>query len=245
SPQAAEWQKAAGGNMQFEVASIKLADPDKFTPPTFALDFLDSFNGTNPHGRFFAVFPLAVYIEFAYKLWPSQELREAMLAHLANWVSTDKYAINARSEGNPTKNQMRLMLQSLLADRFKLAVHFQRRETLVLALVLDNPGKTGAKLNSHSDDVPCDVSKVTSDTLVPVCGHAEAIPKPNNSLLMSGRNLTMNQIAGIFSYLSADFAHPLVDQTGLAGRFDFTLEWTRESNKPGPAPANPGLTIQE
>src|SRR5262249_13880938 len=72
SPQAAEWQKAAGGNMQFEVASIKLADPDKFTPPTFALDFLDSFNGTNPHGRFFAVFSLAVYIEFAYKLWPSQ-----------------------------------------------------------------------------------------------------------------------------------------------------------------------------
>src|SRR5262245_22413973 len=140
---------------------------------------------------------------------------------------------------------MRLMLQSLLADRFNLAVHFDRRETPALALVLDKPATTGAELNPHSDDVPCDVSKVTSDTLVPVCGHAEAIPKPNNSLLMSGRNLTMNQIAGILSYLSADFAHPLVDQTGLAERFDFTLEWTRESNNPGLAPTNPGPTIHE
>jgi uncharacterized protein (TIGR03435 family) len=144
----------------FEVASIKLGNPGKFTRPNFALDFNDIFSGANPHGRFFAEFPLAVYVEFAYKLWPSQELREAMLAHLPKWVSADKYAINAVAEGNPTKDQMRLMLQSLLADRFKLTVHFERQETPVLALVLDKPGKTGAKLYPHSDDVPCDVSRL-------------------------------------------------------------------------------------
>jgi hypothetical protein len=87
----------------FEVASIKLGNQGKFTRPNFALDFNDLFSGANPHGRFFAEFPLAVYVEFAYKLWPSQELREAMLAHLPKWVSTDKYAINAVAEGNPTK----------------------------------------------------------------------------------------------------------------------------------------------
>jgi bla regulator protein blaR1 len=182
--------------LAFEVASIKLANPDKFTPPNFALDFLDSFSGPNPHGRLIAQFPLEIYVKFAYKVWPSQELREAMLAHVPKWVSTDHYAINALAEGNPTKDQMRLMLQSLLAERFKLAVHFERREASVFALVVDKPGKTGSKLNPHSDNVPCDVSKLTSDTLVPICGHAEVMPKPNNSLLMSGRNLTMNQIAG-------------------------------------------------
>jgi bla regulator protein BlaR1 len=227
----------------FEVASIKLADPNKFTPPNFALDFNDLFSGANPHGRFFAEFPLAVYVEFAYKPWPSQELREAMLVHVPKWVSTHRYAINARAEGNPTKDQMRLMMQSLLADRFKLTAHFERREISVLALVLDKPGKTGVKLNPHSDDVPCDVSKLTSETLVPVCGHAERMPKPNNSLLMSGRDMTMNQIAATLSYLSADFSHPVVDQTGLDGRFDFTLEYTRESNNA--ALADLGTTIRE
>jgi hypothetical protein len=40
-----EWQKAAGGKQSFDVASIKRADPDKFTPPNFALDALNSFVG--------------------------------------------------------------------------------------------------------------------------------------------------------------------------------------------------------
>jgi bla regulator protein blaR1 len=239
------WRSAVAQNepLAFEVASIKLANPDKFTPPNFALDFLDSFSGQNPHGRLIGQFPLEVYVKFAYKVWPSQELRETMLAHVPKWVSTDEYAINAKAEGNPTKDQMRLMMQSLLADRFKLAIHSERRETSVLALVLDKPGKTGAKLNPHSDDVPCGVSKLTGDTLVPVCGHAEVMPKPYNSLLMSGRDMTMNQIAGTLSAFSADFAHPVVDQTGLDGRFDFTLEWTRRSNNA--ALADPGTTIQE
>ena len=54
---------------RFEVASIKLADPDKFTPPNFALNFQDSFPpDPNPHGRLIAQFPLEIYIYFAYKL---------------------------------------------------------------------------------------------------------------------------------------------------------------------------------
>jgi bla regulator protein BlaR1 len=221
-----------------------LADASKFTPPNFALDFLDSFSGQNPHGRLIAQFPLEVYVKFAYKIWPSQELIEAMLAHVPKWVSTDHYAINARAEeDNPSKDEMRVMMQSLLADRFKLAVHSERRETPVLALILDKPGKTGAKLNPHSDNVPCDVSKLTSDMLMPVCGHAEVMPKPNNSLLKSGRNMTLNQIAGELSALSREFAHPVVDQTGLGGQFDFTLEWTRQSNNA--VLADPGTTIQE
>jgi hypothetical protein len=54
STQVPEWQKAAGGKRSFEVASIKPATPGKFTPSNFTLDFLDSFAGNNPHGRFVA-----------------------------------------------------------------------------------------------------------------------------------------------------------------------------------------------
>jgi uncharacterized protein (TIGR03435 family) len=244
SRQVPEWQKAAGSKLSFEVASIKLADPATSTPFIFPLDYSDFFGVANPHGRFVAQVPLAAYIAFAYRLWPAQEIRDAMLAHLPKWADTDQYVINALAAGSPSKDQMRLMTQSLLADRFKLTVHFERQEFSVQALVLDNPGKTGAKLNPHTDGVPCDVSQITSDVFVPLCGHVQAVNRPDNSVLMAGRNLTMNEIAATLSQLTGYFTHPVVDQTGLAGRFDFTLQWTRESNIPGP-PDPQGSTMRD
>jgi bla regulator protein BlaR1 len=242
SPQVLEWQKAAGGKLSFEVASVKQGNPEKFTPPNFALDFLDSFGGANPHGRFVAQFPLQAYVGFAYKLFSySQEQKDAMLAHVPKWVSTDQYVINAQAEGNPTKDQMRLMMQSLLADRFKLVVHFERQEVPVLALVLDKPGKTGAKLYPHSSGLACDVP---TDVFPRVCDEILAIGRPNNSILMGSRNLTMAQIAAALT-AAGRLARPVVDETGLGGRFDFTLEWIRESNNSGPADLQEGTTFQE
>jgi bla regulator protein BlaR1 len=244
--QAPEWQKAAGGKLSFEVASIKPGNPETFTPPNFALDYLDTFGGAKPHGRFVAEFPLETYIAFAYKLLPrSQEQKDAMLANVPKWVSTDKYAINAEAEGDPTKDQMRLMMQSLLADRFKLAVHFERQEVPVLALVLDKPGKTGAKLYSHSNGPACDVPS----TVFPiVCDQLLAIGRPNSAVMMGSRNMTMAQIAASL-IATGEVTRPVVDQTGLDGRFDFTVEWTREPKTPVPAtevqPDLPGTTFQQ
>jgi hypothetical protein len=56
SPQVPEWQKAAGGKLSFEVASIKQGKPGTFTPPNFALNNSDSFGGASPHGHFVAGF---------------------------------------------------------------------------------------------------------------------------------------------------------------------------------------------
>jgi uncharacterized protein (TIGR03435 family) len=244
STQVPEWQQSAGGKRSFEVASIKLANPDKFTPPNFALDFLDSFGGPNPHGRFVAQFPLRVYVGFAYKLFPySQERNDAMLAHVPKWVTTDQYAVNAQAEGEPSKDQMRLMMQSLLAERFKLAVHFERLEVPVIALVLDKPGRTGAKLIPHSNGVPCYVLP-PSDVFPPVCYVISAMGRPNNSVLMGSRNVTLAQLAASLS-AAGRLARPVVDQTGLDGYFDFTLEWTRDSNDPAPADLQEGTMFQE
>jgi uncharacterized protein (TIGR03435 family) len=224
-----DWQKAAGGQMSFDVASIKLADPNKFIPPNFALDYLDSFNGENPHGRFVAQFPLEIYVYFAYKLpnYPRRQ-RDAMLAHVPKWALSDRYAINADAEGNPTKDQMRLMLQSLLADRFKLAAHFERQEVRTLALVLDRPGKTGAKLYPHSNGPPCEVPSG-----VFACNAISGIFKPNNVISFGGRDVTMAQIAAALSgppRLTLEL--PMVDQTGLGGRFDFSVEFTLDPTAP-------------
>lgn len=136
------WQTAAGGKLEFAVASVKPSKVPKV--PTFPLDSRDA---RTPRGRFSAGLTLQTYITFAYKLEPFRA--EAAFAQLPKSVSADFYQIEARAEGSPTKDQMRLMMQSLLADRFKLAVHFETQEVAVFALALAKPGKTGPKLRPH------------------------------------------------------------------------------------------------
>jgi bla regulator protein blaR1 len=235
-----EWQTAAGGKMSFDVASIRPIKPGDFTPPTFPLSSDDAYTTTG--GIFTADFPLTVYIEFAYKLRLSGEERDAMLAHLPKWVSTDNFEIHARTGENatatrePTKDQMRLMMQSLLADRFKLAIHFETRQTPVLALILVKPGKLGPSLRPHADGPACDpnakLSIPTTDSVFPpICDAYMLKQTPDHILLAGSRNTTMELVAASLPTL-AKLGRPVVDQTGLTGRYDFTLRWTPESDSP-------------
>jgi bla regulator protein blaR1 len=121
-PDIPDWQKAAGGKMAFDVACVKLTKPGSFVLPSF---WLNDGDAKPPGGRFRGSFPVAVYINFAYKL-DGYELKE-MSEHLPKWAN-HSYLIEAKADGNPTMDQMRLMMQSLLADRFKLRVHFESRE---------------------------------------------------------------------------------------------------------------------
>jgi bla regulator protein blaR1 len=234
-----DWQKAAGGKMSFDVASIRQSKPGTFTGPNFGLNTSDSYEAADPGGRLIADSPLAVYIEFACKIKLTDEQGYSMLAQLPKWVSTDNFEINAKAEGNPTKDQMRLMMQSLLADRFKLAIHFETQHIPVLALILDKPGKTGPKLRPHSEGPPCEVPAVLKEidpsskdfVYPPICNLVTARPKGNHGMLMGTRNATMKQIADAIASVG-DQGRPVVDQTRLRGRFDFTLEWTPDANSP-------------
>ena len=79
-----------------------------------------------------------------------------MFAHLPNWTKTDNFLIDARGPEDSTRDQMRLMVQSVLADRFNLKVHFEQPETPVLVMTLAQPGKPGPNLHLHSQGPPCD-----------------------------------------------------------------------------------------
>ena len=150
-----QWQTVAGGKMEFEVASVRQNLSGKFTSPNFPLDPGNAYATTG--GRFSADFGVITYITFAYKLSLTQEQRQAMIANLPKWVANDRFTIQAKAaNGNPTKDQMRLMMQSLLADRFQLAIHFETQQMPVLAMALVRAGKTGPKLKPHSEGLPCD-----------------------------------------------------------------------------------------
>jgi uncharacterized protein (TIGR03435 family) len=236
-----EWQKKAGGRMSFEVASIK-RDTGNFRSPNFPFDPGDAYAETG--GRLSADFSLMTYITFAYKLSPTQEQRQAMIAHLPKWIAEDRFNIQAKAvEGNPTKDQMRLMMQALLADRFKLAVHFETQEGPALALVLVKPGKLGPKLRPHSEGPSCDAPPPPG-VFPPKC-HLMAMQVDQTATIGSSRDTTIVLIAGVLPAWG-QLARPVVDRTGLSGSFDFTLEWSETAPPtPGePAPDTQGTSFQ-
>jgi uncharacterized protein (TIGR03435 family) len=211
--------QTAASKMSFEAASVGQSKPG--TPGGTGVE----------NNRFAANSTLAGYIVYAWDLMPSREQYDSMFARVPKWVSTDSFEIQAVAEGNPTKDQMLLMVRSLLADRFRLQVHTVSAEAAVIALILDKPGTTGPKLRPHSEGQPCDVHSASPTHAVgvfpPVCESVVAVDTPHGAIMLAARNTTMKQIATFVSSLG-QLDRPVVDKTGLSGRFDFTLEYTRE-----------------
>jgi uncharacterized protein (TIGR03435 family) len=231
-----DWQTAAGGKMAFEAASVK--ESQMFKPSSFPLDPSNTYV---PGGSFSASVPLFVYISFAYKLPSDQVQKLVTQAHLPAWIRDGPpfFAIEARTAGRPTKDQMRLMMQALLADRFKLAAHFDTAEGPVFALTLVKPGQTGPKLRSHSQVPPCPDSFSIAppprpgEVFTPACGYPQMVPGKNGTRLVVARDLTMALLAdAISSYgsMAGEVDRPVVDKAGLEGTFDFTVEWTPSEN---------------
>ena len=232
APHSLDWQKDAGGKQQFEVASIRPTppeiDPSRPTePPNFPISNDDSYT-VGPNDSFIADFSLVAYIQFAYKLRLSPDQMKVMLADAPKWVNDQNYEIHAKASGPVTKDQLRMMMQSLLADRFKLAVHFESREASVLALTLAKPGKLGPNLHPHADGPPCDHP---DDKVFPSTCYVDARTRVEGGLLKEGsRDNSMEVICRILTSVGR-LNHPLVNQTGLSGNYDFVVEWVpRASN---------------
>lgn len=240
--------------MQFEVASVRVDNSGEFKAPSFPLSFDDSFTDTG--GLFRADFPVIVYIQFAYKLALTREQTNAVLDKFPGWARSDKFLIEARADGHPTKDQYRLMMQSLLADRFGLKLHFEPRESPVFELIQIKPGKLGPKLKPHSEGPPCegstfDTAKAPAEAKVslPMCGAFAARELGDGNVLVVSRNTTMELLAAMLGP-GGDVGRPVVDKTGVTGRYDISLQYsmaaTRAARSASPdAPTPTGTPILE
>ena len=256
SPSIPQGQSAAGGKMSFEVASIRQSKPGAELSNNGELDFSDAYPSTG--GLLTTTSDLLGYIIFAYKIVDASQI-PSLVGQLPRWAQTDEFEIHARSENHyPTKDQMRLMMQSLLADRFKLTIHLETRQLPVYALVLDKPGKPGSQLQPHLEDVPCtDPNKPSPASPVSeppsFCGAVQSWPV-NNQRHFRMMNVTMEQIAAFFAVMGAGQGgldrRPMLDQTGLSGKFDFNIEFLPELNgsrstNADAMPEAPGPTFTE
>jgi len=227
------WQTAAGGKLSFDVASVKqnkTKDKASMNVDPTPGDYF------TPTGGLYVArnVGLAEFVMFAYKLTLKQL---ATFEDEFPWSLDDHFDIEARADGNPTKDQYRLMMQSLLADRFKLAVHFETREVPVYALVFVTPGKLGPRLRLHRPDDPLCATNGTT----PTAGHgtvdSDGFPASVCAALVrmdpsapglvkgGGRNVPMKLITGNMAG-SGVVDRPVVDETGIQGNVDFTLERT-------------------
>jgi uncharacterized protein (TIGR03435 family) len=137
------------------------------------------------------------------------------------------------------------MLQSLLAERFQLVVHRESKELPIYTLVMArSDGKPGPQLHASATDCAALMSAMRGRG-----GPPPAPPAPGErmpcSLRMFPGSLSggASTIAQLTNVLARFVSRTVVDQTGLAGAFDFDLQWTpdqmpqgREERPPGAPP---------
>jgi uncharacterized protein (TIGR03435 family) len=184
--------QAAAKAPPFEVASIKLATP--FAPRPGRLG---SVNVVMTPGRLIARNAnLKELIRDAYSLDDYQVFGGP------TWMSSARFDVEARAVGNPNREQLLLMLQTLLRERCKLATHHESKELAIYALVLDENGPKFHPLEAAEQEC------------YPMCRE----PAPLNRL----RQRDVPSLARFLTRLGAD--KPVIDRTGLAGTFKIELD---------------------
>jgi uncharacterized protein (TIGR03435 family) len=141
----------------------------------------------------------------------ANDLQARQIIGAPEWVESEKYDVagQLQGEGQPNQRQLKAMIRNLLEDRLKLSTHRESRVLPVYTLVV---GETGPKLTKNDTN-----------------------PNGLPSLLFRGfgvlpaLNASMSDLAGVMQAAVLD--RPVVDRTGLAGRFDFTLTWTPDESQ--------------
>jgi uncharacterized protein (TIGR03435 family) len=201
---------------QFEVASIKPAAPDargmgvRFSPG-------GRVNITN--------MPLKELIVIAWRIQPFQ------ISGGPPWLESAHFDISAKPETKPKQSELPLLLQSLLEDRFQLAFHRENKEMPIYGLVLARKdGKLGPNL-VESKEGTCTQPDPTRPPPPPAPGQPP--PRICGGMMMglSRLNAVGVPVANLAPMLSRMLGRTVVDQTGLTGKFDISMEWVPDETQ--------------
>lgn len=186
---------AANANPTFEVATIKPSDPNR-PGKLFTVRGRDvvTINTT-----------LNDLITMAYDVHVRQ------VTGGPAWLDSEKYDLTGRPdvEGQPSVKQIKTMIQKLLADRFQLKFHREKKELTVYAITAAKAGTKISKSEADPNSLP---------------GLFFGGAGPAGGVAFNVRNATMGEVASTLQGTVLD--KPVVDQTGLDGKYDFTVRFT-------------------
>lgn len=128
-----------------------------------------------------------------------------------NWIENERYDIAAKAKGPITTEQRKLMVQTLLADRFHLSHHRETKEYPVYALVVN---KNGPKLHPAASDTTPQIFMKPTPT----------------GLQLTGQKSSMQALANLLTLL---MHRTVIDRTGIVGDFDFKAEWVPDQTQVG------------
>jgi uncharacterized protein (TIGR03435 family) len=125
-----------------------------------------------------------------------------------DWMDKEKFDITAKAdgEGAPSNLQWRIMMQKLLTERFQLTFHKEKRVLSVYVLSVAKGGPKLTKSDSTDDGFSVPIRNIPGGYTMPI------------------RNANMVDFTG-FALQGAVLDRPVLDQTGIKGRYDFTLTW--------------------
>jgi bla regulator protein blaR1 len=202
----------AGQRLAFEVVSIKRTDRNDTRP---GADF-----GAQPGGRLVARNnAVANFITNAYGV-PNYTVVGG-----PGWMRTDRYDMEAKASGEPSRADMMLMLRTLLAERFQFRMHMETREMPAYVLTV---ARGGARLQPSKDGScvePGSTKPIPAgapgDIVSRRCGNNRITTVTPPNMQWMGVGIDMRQVAGT---LAGYFRRPVVDRTGLTGVFDIQID---------------------
>ena len=204
--------------LEFEVASVK---PSGAPVAGSSVSIGVRINGAQVH---ISSLSLKDYIRIAYRV------KEYQVSG-PEWLSAERFEIDAKLPAGSTREQVPDMMQALLADRFGLKLHRGTKEFPVYALVVAGGGAklTPSPVDAEADAVdpakaPVEVAATGGPAGVSMnFGRGSTLNFGNNKF--EARKITMLSLA---DSLSRYLDRPVVDMSGLPGKYDFTLDLTPE-----------------
>jgi uncharacterized protein (TIGR03435 family) len=185
--------------------------------------------------------PLRLLIQFAYAAHDSpyqghsDPLGASQVIGGPAWIDSDGYDIEAKPERDVDQKHAWPMLQTLLADRFRLTLHRETRELPVYDLTARN---SGIKLPAPKEANCVSFQPGMTPRSIPGsvdCGYAPLLLSPTG-LRMNGRKLHM---ADLIRELALTLGRPVMDKTGFTGEFDLNLNYTDDALTKSPVSAAP------
>jgi uncharacterized protein (TIGR03435 family) len=276
------WGQPAAAQPSFEVASIKPAPPP--VDGRMMIRMGGGPGSADPGRIDWVNVALRQMIVKAYGIKDYQ-------LTAPEWMSSARFNVDAKIPPNTTEDQLNLMLQGLLAERFGLKIHREQKELPIYALVV---GKNGPKLKESTENstlpgmgpggmISMGARRGGADGFAPPPpppsgagssgpsataggspggggaafglsvdsgggrgGTAGATPRPpvkgrGGMMMMRPGHLAVAkmQLAALADNLTRMLARPVIDMTGLAGEYDFALDWTPDENERGMMPGMP------